>query len=131
MPLLLRLITPTRLLVEAEVEEVTAPGSAGEFGVLPEHVNFVSQLDSGILVYVERGVHKRVVVYGGYAEVLDDVVTVLADDAELPEDIDIAKARADLARLDRELTAESDHPDRVTELLREKRHTEARLAAAT
>jgi len=130
MPLLLRLITPSRQLVETEVEEVTAPGSAGEFGVLPEHVNFIGELDSGILTYVERGVRKRVVVHGGYAEVVDDVVTVLADDAELPEEIDAGQARAELARIDRDLAAETDRPERITELLREKKRTEVRLAAA-
>jgi F-type H+-transporting ATPase subunit epsilon len=128
--LLLRVITPTRQLVEAEVEEVTAPGSAGEFGVLPEHVNFVAELEPGILTYVERGVRQRVVVHGGYAEVVDDVVTVLADDAELPEEIDGGQARAELTRIDRELAAESEHPERVEELLRERRRTEVRLAAA-
>ena len=130
MPLLLRLITPTRQLVEAEVEEVTAPGSAGEFGVLPEHVNFVAELEPGILTYLERGVRKRVVVHGGYAEVVDDVVTVLADEAELPEEIDGGRARAELTRIDRELAAESEHPEHIEELLRERRRNEVRLAAA-
>jgi F-type H+-transporting ATPase subunit epsilon len=130
MPLVLRLITPSRQLVEAEVDEVTAPGSAGEFGVLPEHVNFVGELDSGILTYVERGVRKRVVVHGGYAEVLNDVVTVLADDAELPEEIDPERARAELQRIDRELGTEAGSPDRIAELLRERKRSEVRLAAA-
>jgi F-type H+-transporting ATPase subunit epsilon len=130
MALTLRLITPTRQLVDAEVEEVTAPGTVGEFGVLPEHVNFIGELESGILSYTERGTRKRVVVHGGYTEVVNDVVTVLADDAELPEEIDAAAARGDLERIDKELSAESENPDRIEDLLRQRRRAEVRLAAA-
>jgi F-type H+-transporting ATPase subunit epsilon len=131
MPLQLRVITPTRQLVDAEVEEVTAPGSVGEFGVLPEHVNFIGELQSGVLTYVERGVRKRVVVHGGYAEVVDDVVTVLADDAELPEEIDGTRARQEIQRIDAELAGESENPDRIDELLGERRRAEVRVAAAS
>ena len=67
MALRLRLITPTRRIVDTDVDEITAPGAVGEFGVLPEHVAFVGELTDGILTYVERGTRKRVVVFGGYA----------------------------------------------------------------
>ena len=130
MALRLRLITPTRRIVDTDVEEITAPGVAGEFGVLPEHVAFVGELADGILSYVERGTRKRVVIFGGYAEVADDVVTVLADAAELPDEIDAGLARADLARIERELAAEAQDPDRVAALLREQRQAELRLSAA-
>jgi F-type H+-transporting ATPase subunit epsilon len=131
MPLQLRVITPTRQLVDAEVEEVTAPGSVGEFGVFPEHVNFIGELQSGILTYVERGVRKRIVVHGGYAEVVEDVVTVLADEAELPEEIDAARARQEIQRIDAELAVESEHPENIDELLSQRRRAEVRLAAAS
>jgi len=130
MALKLRLITPTRRLVDTKVEEVTAPGVAGEFGVLPEHVSFVGELSDGILSYVENGTRKRVVVFGGYAEVADDVVTVLADDAELPAEIDAAAARADVIRIERELATEASDPERVSELLRDQRRAELRVSAA-
>jgi F-type H+-transporting ATPase subunit epsilon len=130
MPLTLRLITPSRQLVDAQVDEVVAPGSAGEFGVLPEHVNFVGELEAGILTYSVRGAKKKVVVHGGYAEVVDDVVTVLADGAERPEEIDVAVARGELQRVERELSAESESSARIEELLRERRLEEIRIAAA-
>jgi F-type H+-transporting ATPase subunit epsilon len=126
MPLTLRLITPTRALVEAEVEEVTAPGAVGEIGILPEHVSFVGELGEGVLTYVERGARKQVVVHGGYVEVFADVVTVLADDAELPDEIDPAGARAELERIGRELAAEAASPERIAALLRERRRAEVR-----
>jgi F-type H+-transporting ATPase subunit epsilon len=126
----LRLITPTRTLVEAEVEQVTAPGIAGEFGVLPRHVAFVGALDDGILTYVERGASRRILLCGGYVEVFDDVVTVLADDAELPEEIDRATVKTELARIQRELATTASEPLQVASLLREQRRLEYRLALA-
>ena len=130
MALRLRLITPTRTLVETDVEQVTAPGSAGEFGVLPEHVAFVGELGDGVLTYVEKGLHKRVLVLGGYAEVADDVMTVLADDAALPEEVDPAKTRDELARVQAALGVESSDAGTIDTLLREQRRLEIQLAVA-
>ncbi len=130
MALTLRLITPTRSVVDATVDEVSAPGTVGEFGVLPEHITFVGEIDVGVLTYVVAGARRQVVVHGGYTEVFDDVVTVLADDAELPEEIDAGAVRAELARIDEELARESEDPERIAELARQRRRAEARLAVA-
>jgi F-type H+-transporting ATPase subunit epsilon len=130
MALTLHLITPTRQLVEAEVEQVIAPGAAGQFGVLPEHVTFLGELDLGLLTYVEHGTTKRVVVHGGYAEVVDDVVTILADEAELPEEIDATTVREELADVERQLATIVGEPAEVDALLRERRRAHVRLAAA-
>ncbi len=129
MALTLRIVTPTRLVVEAEVEEVTAPGSAGEFGVFPEHVTFLGALDLGLLTYREGSANKRVVIHGGFAEVRDDVMTVLADDAEFPEEVDLESARAELKRLGGELDKGRENPAEVEELLREHRRAEVRVSA--
>jgi len=131
MALRLRLITPTRTLVEADVEQVTAPGTAGEFGVLPEHVAFVGELGDGVLTYVEQGVRNRVLVLGGYAEVADDVMTVLADDAALPDEVDPEKTRSALARVQAELRTESTDPTKIETLLREQRRLEIELSVAS
>jgi F-type H+-transporting ATPase subunit epsilon len=76
------LLTPQQLLLDTDVEEVYAPGVAGEFGVLPLHVNFLTSLGTGQLRYRENGRDHYVAVSGGIAEVLNDTVTVLADSAE-------------------------------------------------
>ncbi|MEE8310908.1 MAG: ATP synthase F1 subunit epsilon [Candidatus Binatia bacterium] len=131
MALTLRIVTPTRLLVDAEVSEITAPGTAGEFGVFPEHVTFLGELDLGVLRYTEGGSDKSVVVHGGFAEVRDDVVTVLADDAEFAEEIDVEAARAELGRLGTELDKGREDPAEVADLLREHRRAEARIQAAS
>lgn len=96
MALQLELATPIRLVVSAEVEEVVAPGSVGYFGVLPGHAPFLTTLGVGELMYREGGRARYVAVSGGFAEVRNDKVIVLADTAERPEDID--RERAERAR---------------------------------
>ena len=94
----LRLATPRRDLVEQPVVEVTAPGAAGEFGVLPDHVNFLTSLACGRLSFKDpRGTATAYAIRAGFAEVSDNVMIVLADAAETPVEIDAAAARADLA----------------------------------
>lgn len=129
MAMQLRIVTPTRLVIDTEVSELSAPGVVGEFGVLAEHATFLASLGTGILAYVEGGARKRLVVHGGYAEVVGDVVTVLADDAESPEDIDAGSARADLARIDGELGQDHDSSEAVDALLRDRRRAEVRIEA--
>jgi F-type H+-transporting ATPase subunit epsilon len=89
----LRIVTPERQLLDQDVEEVIAPGSAGEFGVLAEHITFLTVLAPGRLVY-RSGTRRHVLaIFGGYAEVADDVMTVLADGAEPVAEIDAEQAR--------------------------------------
>jgi F-type H+-transporting ATPase subunit epsilon len=89
----LRVVTPTRLVLDEEVDEVTAPGELGEFGVLPDHIAFLSTLVPGVLSYKQGSKIQILAVSGGYAEVLDNVMTVLATAAESPNEIDVARAQ--------------------------------------
>ena len=130
MALTLRIVTPTRPIVDAEVSVITAPGSVGEFGVLPEHATFLGELTVGPLRYIEHGQRKTVVVYGGYAEVSGDVVTVLAADAELPEEIDATRVQEEHSRITRALTAPDLDTAEVERLLAELRRAEIRMAEA-
>ena len=94
--LTLELATPTRLVVSAEVDEVVAPGSLGYFGVLPGHAPLLATLGIGEVTYrIGRDEH-HVAVSGGFAEVRNDKVIILADSAETPADID--RTRAERAR---------------------------------
>ena len=101
----LRIVTPTRLLLDEEVDEVTAPGVMGEFGVLPNHITFLTILQPGELVYKQGGKATRLAVAGGYAEVLDNVMTVLADAAEFAGEIDVARAQHAKDQAEKNLTA--------------------------
>jgi len=89
----LRVVTPTRLVLEEKVDEVTAVGELGEFGVLPNHIDFLSTLVPGELSYKQGPKREVLAIAGGYAEVLDNVMTVLATAAEFPWEIDVARAQ--------------------------------------
>jgi len=111
--LTLDVVTPEKLVLSKSIEYVGAPGIEGEFGVLPGHVPFLTALGVGSLMYREDGRTKYVFVSGGFAEIGGDKVTILAEVAELPEEIDLARAerareRA-LKRLESERRERFDH----------------------
>jgi F-type H+-transporting ATPase subunit epsilon len=92
--LLLEIVTPQRLLLSEEVSEVIAPGTLGYFGVLPGHIPFVSNLSIGELTYRKGTEERHLAIIWGYAEVLPDRVVILAEEAQKPEEIDVARAEA-------------------------------------
>ena len=89
----LRVVTPSRLVLDEEVDEVTAPGALGEFGALPNHIAFLTLLEPGEMSYKQGATKDYLAVSGGYAEVLDNVMTILAPAAEFATEIDIARAQ--------------------------------------
>src|SRR5271167_2449537 len=88
----LKIITPERIVLEREVEEVTAVAIDGEFSILPRHEPLVSALAIDVLLYRAEGSEYFASIIGGILEVNNDVVTVLSDIAELDAEIDIARA---------------------------------------
>ena len=94
-PLLLSVVTPRREVIRAEVDAVFFPGLRGEVGVLPGHTPFLTILGTGELRYTEGPRDRHVAISGGFAEVQDDRVLLLADAAETPEEIDLAHAQAE------------------------------------
>ena len=99
----LRVVTPIRLVLDEEVDEVTAHGELGEFGVLRDHIAFLSTLVAGELSYKQGATKKLLAVGGGYAEVLDNVMTVLAPTAEFAAEIDVARAQRAKERAEKQL----------------------------
>jgi F-type H+-transporting ATPase subunit epsilon len=96
-----RLVTPTGIVFEGDAAEVSAIGPLGEFGILPEHINFITSLVPGVLeARLPDGTAMHWVVSGGLAEVKDSVLTVLASSAESPERIDKAAADAEVQQAD-------------------------------
>ena len=79
----LRVYTPERELVDAEVREVTAEGAYGQIGVLPDHSALVTALEPGPLTYRNGSTPVRLELGGGFAEVRDNVMTVLADTGDV------------------------------------------------
>ena len=99
----LEVITPEKLVLRESVDEIVLPGLTGEIGVLPDHEPLISQLKTGVLSYRIGASLQKIHVSGGFAEVLGDKVSVLADVAEKPEDIDIESAKAALERAEKSL----------------------------
>ena len=99
----LQVITPERKLVDRQVKFVSAPGSGGEFGVLPGHTEFFTSLGSGEISYEDdSGTHFLAVAWG-YAEVKPESVVILAENAELAEEVDKERAVKDRDEWERKL----------------------------
>jgi F-type H+-transporting ATPase subunit epsilon len=84
--------TPERVMLDEEADMFEAPGAAGEFGVLPGHVPFLTTLRHGEIRLLTQGRTRFIATSGGFAEVVDDKVTLLLDTAEFAEDIDLDRA---------------------------------------
>ena len=102
--LTLELATPTRLVVAETADEVVIPGIEGYFGVLPGHAAFLTTLGTGEVTYRIGREEHSLAVSGGFAEVRNDKVIVLADTAERPDEIDRARAERARERAERRLS---------------------------
>jgi len=99
----LEIVTPERLVVNEAAEYIEIPGKTGYLGVLPGHAPLISELAAGELSYRNGNQTKRVAVAWGFAEVLPEKVTILAETAEKAEDIDTARAEAARKKAEAEL----------------------------
>jgi F-type H+-transporting ATPase subunit epsilon len=107
----LEIVTPDRLLFVGEVDAVTVPGAEGYLGILPGHAPLLSELRIGVISF-RRGMRESRLFCGwGFVEVLSDQVSVLAESAQAPEDIDVDKARADKEEAERLLRSKSPDTD--------------------
>ncbi len=107
----LEVVTPDKTVVSAEVDMTVCPGVMGEFGVLPHHVSLLSALKTGCLRYTRNGAPTYVFISGGFADVNNKVLTVLAESAEMAEDIDTARAKAAQERAEKRLAEDGENVD--------------------
>jgi F-type H+-transporting ATPase subunit epsilon len=112
----LKVITPSRVVISEEVDEVIAPGELGEFGVLPGHVPFITLLMPGELKYRKDGTERRFIIWGGLSEVRDDKVTVLTDNVEDPRFVDSEAAQREADALLEELKSFSGKTRELKEI---------------
>ena len=103
MPLLLDIVTPERRVISVECDEVQAHGVLGGFGIRPGHTPFMSALDAGRLAYSTQGKWHEYAVGGGFLQVVDNRVTVLADTAEAKNEIDVPRAERTLREAEERL----------------------------
>jgi len=104
----LEIVTPEKKVLSEAVDIVVAPGEEGEFGVLRNHIPFLTKLKIGELRFRIGGDLRHVAIMGGYAEVLPDRVTILAPAAEEATDIDVMRAKAARERAERRLAETRD-----------------------
>jgi F-type H+-transporting ATPase subunit epsilon len=97
MALTLDIVTPERRVLSITCDEVRAPGVQGGFGIRRGHTSFMSSLEPGRLTYVEGGREHHFAIGGGFLQVEDDKIIVLADTAEAQADIDVDRAQRALA----------------------------------
>ena len=126
----LEIVTPEKLVVKEAVEEAQIPGLDGYLGILPGHAPLITELGVGVITYRAGGATKTLSMAWGFAEVLQDKVTILAETVERPEEIDVARAQQAKERAEQLL--KSNDPkldyDRVQDDLR---RAETRLKVAT
>ena len=109
--LILEIVTPENILVSQEVDMVVAPGSDGEFGVLPGHTHFLSGIVPGELRYDDGATKESMAVTTGFAEVSNDKVSILVDAAEKVQEIDPERAQRAMERARERLAKERGTED--------------------
>ncbi len=93
----LEIVTPEKKVFDESVDAVTVPTARGEVGILTNHAPLISTLMPGILSYTNKGTTEKMVIAGGFVEVSDNKVSILADTAERSEEIDIEAAKTEQA----------------------------------
>jgi F-type H+-transporting ATPase subunit epsilon len=121
-------VTPEKKVVETETESVEVPGELGYLGILPGHAPLISLLKTGMLKYRDSRGEKALAISAGFVEVSNDTVSVLADLAEEPSEIDRAKAEKDRAQAEEELKTASR--ETLEEIRSRLELAQARLAVA-
>lgn len=102
------LVDHDRQLLDVECDEVQVPGSEGVLGILPGHTPLIATLKVGEVMYRQGKIEHFLALSEGFVEVADDVVTVLTESAELPEEIDVEAARREAREAEEELMAATD-----------------------
>ena len=101
----LEIVTPEKKVVETTAEEVQIPGKNGYLGILPGHAPLITELAVGEITFRENSTEQQLAVAWGFAEVLPDKVTILAETAERPSEIDVDRARKAKERAEQRLTS--------------------------
>src|SRR5271157_1859049 len=107
----LEIVTPSRLLVKDAAEEAQIPGVSGYLGILPGHAPLITELGVGEITYKASGATHTLSVAWGFMEVLPDKVTILAEAAERPQEIDVERARKAKERAEQRLKSNDPKVD--------------------
>ncbi len=110
----IQIITPERaVLKDVETDAVVIPVTDGSMGILHNHAPMVATLRIGLLKYKQGGVYKRIAIGGGFLELSNNRITVLADTAEAGDTIDVLRAKQAIARAEQRLRDRTEKIDRT------------------
>jgi F-type H+-transporting ATPase subunit epsilon len=101
----LEIVTPEKKVVETTAEEVQIPGKNGYLGILPGHAPLITELSVGEITFRENSTEQKLAVAWGFAEILPNKVTILAETAERPSEINVERARQAKERAEQRLTS--------------------------
>ena len=125
----LEIVTPEKMVVRDNAEEAQIPATTGYIGVLPGHAPLITELGAGEISYRSGGQVHRFATAWGFAEVLPDKVTVLAETVEPAAEIDVDRAKQDLTQAE-EALKKAQSEEEVTKDLGRVRRAEARIEVA-
>jgi F-type H+-transporting ATPase subunit epsilon len=108
---LLEIVTPERKVYAEQVNMIIVKGSEGELGILPNHIPLVTPLKVAPVTVKQNGKEQYIAVNGGFMEVRKDKVVILAESAELPEQIDVNRAKEAKSRAEQRLASKQDQVD--------------------
>jgi F-type H+-transporting ATPase subunit epsilon len=127
----LEIVTPERKVIDESVEMVTVPTAKGEIGILHNHAPLISTLKPGILSYTLKGMTENIVIAGGFIEISDNKVSILADIAESKGDIDVQSAKAEQEQAQKVLGEWKGSEEEFEVELEKLEKAQARISLAT
>jgi F-type H+-transporting ATPase subunit epsilon len=125
----LEIVTPDKMVVRDTAEEMQIPGKDGYLGILPHHAPLITELAVGEITYRKANITHHLAVAWGFAEVLPDRVTILAETAERAEDVDVSRAQTAKDRAENRLVAGNTEED-FTKANGDLKRAETRLKVA-
>lgn len=129
--LTLSVVTPERsILKETAVESIILPGTMGQFNILPGHTNFLTTLRYGVFGYRVKGEWQIAFLSGGFTQVFDGKVTVLAETVEMAQELDIAKSELEIQNVNGKLKAAKAGTPEYSALTLQLEQAQSKLRAA-
>lgn len=109
----LKIISPERIVFDEEVDSLVTQGTNGQFGILPDHVPFMTPIEIGVTKVIQNGVEDYIATMGGTFQVKDNMAVILTNCAERSNEIDIVRAKAAKERAEAKLAQNSTDIDSV------------------
>jgi F-type H+-transporting ATPase subunit epsilon len=125
----IEVVTPERMVLKETADGIQIPGKGGYLGILPGHAPLITELAVGEISYRHAGETRRISVAWGFAEVLPDKVTILAETAERADEIDVSRAQSAKQRAEEELEKAGPSGDEAAQVALQRANTRIEVAS--